>query len=436
MTSFFLLASLLVILALLMLLPSMLRAPKNSSPDQFQANIKIARERQATLRLALQDGGIEQSVYDQEVRDLERTLATEISTANANADSSRGRLFGAAIIVVFVPIAAGALYLFVGTPGAINVGEQIAPQTDTNNQSPQSAPSLTALIPQLEQRLAASPDDALGWDLLGRTYFAMDNYEKSTHAWQRAFELDAQNPNVLAQLAESIAMQRSGSLSGEPRQYLTQALLIDPNHEQSIWLMAIADQQMGDHQAALIKFRHLLTGVAGNATAMDSINQMMALSLQELGQTAATPNKSDTSDNNNTAPDKGVESAASSTSNRVDSAQESIALSVSVTLDPNLAKQISPDLTVFVYARASNGPPMPLAVARRTVSELPFTVTLDESMALLPDLTLASFPTVTVGARISQTGNAIAQAGDWYGDIHNQSTSTSDALAISINQQK
>jgi cytochrome c-type biogenesis protein CcmH len=91
------------------------------------------------------------------------------------------------------------------------------------------------------------------------------------------------------------------------------------------------------------------------------------------------------------------------------------ALRGTVSISPKVKDQASPDDTVFVFARAAEGPPMPLAVARVRVRDLPYRFSLDDSMAMAPQLKLSAFPKVVVTARISKTGNASAQPGDLQG---------------------
>ena len=96
----------------------------------------------------------------------------------------------------------------------------------------------------------------------------------------------------------------------------------------------------------------------------------------------------------------------------------------------------APDDTVFVYAKAANGPPMPLAVARKRVADLPLRVTLDDSMAMMPQMRLSAFEQVLVGARISKSGQAMPQSGDLQSDEIETASDTKDNIQLLINQQR
>jgi cytochrome c-type biogenesis protein CcmH len=112
------------------------------------------------------------------------------------------------------------------------------------------------------------------------------------------------------------------------------------------------------------------------------------------------------------------------------------AIDVSVSLSDEAAASVSPDSAVFIYARASDGPPMPLAVSRVTVQDLPLTVTLDDTMAMIPTMKLSTFPSVSIGARVSPSGNPIAQSGDWYVEQENIRVDEAGKISLTIAEQK
>ena len=101
----------------------------------------------------------------------------------------------------------------------------------------------------------------------------------------------------------------------------------------------------------------------------------------------------------------------------IDNTAAAPALQVRVSLNAALQDQAGPDDTVFVYARSVKGPRMPLAIVRKQVRDLPMTVVLDDSLAMSPAMTLSKFDQVTVGARISKSGNAMPQSGDLQGSV-------------------
>ena len=109
------------------------------------------------------------------------------------------------------------------------------------------------------------------------------------------------------------------------------------------------------------------------------------------------------------------------------------ALSVSVTLDPQLAATAAADDTVFIFARATQGPRMPLAIVRKQVKDLPVTVTLDDSMAMMPAMKLSNFEQVDIGARISKSGNAMPESGDLQGIVSPIATQSSETIQVTIN---
>ncbi len=441
MSLFFILAAALVAVALLFLLPGLLRKEPSDSLDQLDSNIAIAKEKQASLQQALADNAISQQAFDEEMSDVEKTLAFEASTLSNNAGTKSGGTMAAILVALFIPISAGALYLHLGEPRGINakaLNEQLIAEQQAA-QSNEQAPALANLLPNLEQKLQENPDDVAGWTLLGRSYLTISEFSKATQALQKAVALKDDDPDILAMLAEATAMQAGGDLSGEPYGYLEKALQLDAQHDQSRWLMAIATQQAGDHDNAIAQFEALKLSAVGNEAAIASIDQMIARSKSVTGQSSmqsqAPANTQTPTENQAQSSAQKAETSSTEPTTTV-SAPPTSSISVSVSLSDAAAADSKPDEAVFIFARASSGPPMPLAVSRHQVKDLPITVTLDDSMAMIPSMTLSTFPEVTVGARVSKSGNAIAEAGDWSIEVPGITTSESAELELIIDTQK
>lgn len=425
MTLFFITAALLVGLCLLWLLLGLFRA-NHSDTDQEAVNITLARERRATLDEALANGSIDQASHDYEREQLEYDLASDLKLESARGPTRKGHIAAAVIVAIFVPVAAGSLYLQLGNPTAIV--QSVNPQQAAVEAS-ELAPALADLLPQLEARLAESPDDVNGWRLLGRSYLSVNEFVRARSAFERALALEENDATTLAQLAESIAMTKGGDLSGEPLSYLERANSIEPDHEHTLWLLAIARQQTGDHEGALQGFDRLAAISENNPEAIATIDQMRARSLEALaadtsGAEEAPADTPDAQVNEQTR----IESPDAELP---DSAKTSIQVTVSLSDEAKAA--VSDDSAVFIYARASEGPPAPLAVSRLSVSDLPATVTLDDSMAMIPNMTLSSYPSVTVGARVSPSGNPLAQPGDWFAEQNDVLANETDSLTLTIN---
>lgn len=419
MTLFFLFAFLMVVAGLGIMLPGILKRSAVDPHDQLQTNIAIAKERKKALQLALDDGSLDQSAYSIELADIEKSLALDMESAGKQAKSASGATLAAVTVALVLPLSAAALYWHLGQPEGIDAvayDEQVrAERAQAAASGNANAPSLDELLPQLEAKVQERPDDIQGWILLGRTYLRVQDFPNAARALRSGYAIDKSSPDLMAMLAEAEAMVKGGDLSGEPLALLDKALAVNPNHEQSLWLRGIAMQQAGEHVEAISIFKILRAGISGNDSASATLDEMIARSV------AAIEERSETTARTSTAEAGTAATSASGAANASTQGAENAAtakLTVSVDISEEARAAVTPELSVFIYARASNGPPAPLAVSRHSVSELPITVTLDDSMAMIPNMTLSQFPDVTVGARVSLTGNPIAQPGDWFAEVN------------------
>ena len=249
-------------------------------------------------------------------------------------------------------------------------------------------------------------------------------------------------PELLIRHAEVLATLNNNSFAGKPYELIGQALDQNRRHKQALWMMALANKQLGNPQASyvLLNLLHLEilsaeseTGATKSAeqssTAADSgpvgARQVVENMLEETAKQLESLGLE--------IPVRRVEKPKSDIT-AADTKQQNFdpSIAVYITLDPQIVKDFSPSDSVYVYARPTDGSRMPLAVTRRLVKEFPATITLDKSMAMMPSRDLSSVEMVTVGARASKSGTAMPFAGDWEREIKDIPVSTREVIAINV----
>jgi cytochrome c-type biogenesis protein CcmH len=113
---------------------------------------------------------------------------------------------------------------------------------------------------------------------------------------------------------------------------------------------------------------------------------------------------------------------------------EQKSIRVKVGLAAALKSKASPEDVVFIFARAASGPPMPLAIVRKKVKDLPVEVTLDDSMSMVEGMNLSAFDQLVIGARVSKSGQAMPQPGDLQGLTRPLAAENEGVYAVEIGE--
>jgi cytochrome c-type biogenesis protein CcmH len=214
----------------------------------------------------------------------------------------------------------------------------------------------------------------------------------------------------------------------------------DAKNQRALWLLGISDYQSANYASAIATWKTLLPMLAPDSDVARSVRNEIADAEarrdgreppEPEGAPAGATESADTASNAPqgpaTAPAEEADSGAAPTS-------AAPRLTVNVTLDPKLKAKLDADATLFVFARAASGPPMPLAIQRLKASQLPATVTLDDSMSMMPAMRLSKFAQVVVGARVSKSGNAMPQSGDLQTLSAPIASTRSEPIALQIDQ--
>ncbi|MEG0964292.1 MAG: c-type cytochrome biogenesis protein CcmI [Pseudomonas sp.] len=396
MTDFWLAAGLLLLVALSFLLIPVLRGRRAQlEEDRTALNVALYQERVAELT-AQQAAGVLDEAQLAKGRD---EAARELLADTENAEPQRlGRLGKPLplLAAVLVPLMGLGLYLHFGASEEVELTQQFA-------KAPQSMEEMTT---RLERAVEAQPDSAEGLYFLGRAYMAQERPADAAKVFERAAALAERQPELLGQWAQALYFA-NGKQWNEQLQALTdEALKADPNEVTSLGLLGIAAFENEHFQQAIDYWNRLLVqlpeGDASRAALQGGIERAQEKLKAGEGKVAPAP-------------------AVAAGGAR---------LKVRVELAAALKDKVKPDDTVFIFARASSGPPMPLAAKRVTVAQLPIEVELSDSDAMMPSMKLSSFPEVQLVARVSRAGQPTQ--GEWIGHSSPLASSTTAAQHLTI----
>jgi len=393
-----------VIAVLLILRPLLSKEGQLSKVERDAVNIQAAATRLSELKLELENGLISQERFDKYKLELEAAALDDLSNSTStDTHDHKGNKPLAVVVALLVPLFSITIYQQIGNEAAFNVELQ-------TDESAIATQEIEKMLVAVEKSVKENPNDIEGRIALAQVYVELERYSDAATVYLELKKLRPDDPDILVNYAEALARSHGNRLTGKPTELLNAALQIEPKHGRALWLAGFAEQQADNKEGALAHWRHLLVGMEEDSEIFQHLENLIS----EL--------------------ENGTPTAEVVTSNQSATVQQSI--QVKVALSSEFLAKVDPNTTLFIYARASEGPPMPLAVHKGLAKDLPITVTLDDSMAMMPQMTLSSFPKVIVGARLSSNGQPQGQSGDYEGYSDAIEVSTSPVVDILINSVK
>ena len=392
------------------------------------------RKRRAALE-ELRDE-LSESDYQKRIERIDEALK---AAGSEHSGSTRGLAF---MLLAAIPVIGAVIYFQIGTPQGVN------PETGQTGQ-------LREMLGDLARQVKSEPDDTAAWNQLGMIYKQIQQYPAAESAFRRVVFLEPENTLARVELAETLLFQGGQTnLPQESEQLLRQVLAREPNNQKALWLAGLGAFHGGDRARALALWRRL-EALLPEGEVRDQIREQIASAADGPVLAAATGTEAprdaihaavQRNDAPETAPPETANAPAPPASQ---SAQTSTAptndqgptpegsnteVAVEISVDDAIAARLGGAETVFVFARAVNGPAAPLAVKRLAASDLPTTVVLSEADSMAEGLTLTTFPTVNVTARVSRTGNVIASTGDLQGQSDAFDPKTAGQVSVLIDQ--
>jgi cytochrome c-type biogenesis protein CcmH len=396
MALFWAIAVALLLLALWMVAGTLWRRPvrAGSAQSASQSNLELLRAQLQQIDQDLALGRLDAAQHRAARTEVERRVLEEESVVAAPEREGSPRAT-TLLLLVAVPVLVLGLYGQVGSPQALS-----PPLAAQGEPSPQEVEAMVAkLAERMEKQPPGNVADTEGWVMLGRSYAVMQRYPEASRAFARALQLMPGDAQILVDQADVLAMQQGGNLQGEPLRLIELALKNDPANLKGLALAGTAAFERKDYAVAVDYWTRARATAPPDSEFMRSLEQSIADARAAGGTGMAAAGRAQ-------AP------AASASAPK---AQGVASISGRISLSPALAARAAPGDTLFVFARAADGPRMPLAILKRSAADLPLSFTLDDSMAMAPELKLSAFANVVVGARLSKSGNAMPQSGDLEG---------------------
>ncbi|WP_395602083.1 c-type cytochrome biogenesis protein CcmI [Pseudomonas sp. A1230] len=377
MIDFWLAAGLLLLVALSFLLIPVLRERRaQREEDRTALNVALYQERVAELQTQQAEGVLDAVQLDSGRAEAARELLADTEGVVAPRVSRLGKPLPL-LAAVLVPVLGLALYLHFGAADKVELTREFA-------QAPQSMEEMTQ---RLERAVAAQPDSAEGLYFLGRTYMAQERPADAAKMFERAANLAGRQPELLGQWAQAQYFADGKKWSDKIQALTDEALKADPKEVTSLGLLGIAAFEGERYQQAIDYWNRLLAQLPPDDKSRAALQGGIERAAERLKASGGTVAEA-------TAPKAAL-------------------LKVSVDLASELKGKVQPGDSVFIFARATSGPPAPLAAKRLTVADLPVTVELGDADAMMPQLKLSNFPEVQLVARVSRAGQPTA--GEWVG---------------------
>lgn len=402
MIDFWIAAGALLLVALAFLLLPILRGRRaQAEEDRTALNVALYEERLAELTSQHSAGTLTAEQLEAGRADAARELLEDTENSDKPRIAKLGRSVPL-IAAVLVPLMGYGLYMYWGASDKVQMARQFSEQ-------PRTVEEMTA---HLEQAVQEQPDSAEAWYFLGRTYMNQERPADAAKAFGRVVEIAGRQPELLGQLAQALYFAGDRQWSDKLQALTDEALQGDPQEVTSLGLLGIAAFEEARYQDAVRFWEQLVAALPEEDPSREAIRGGIERARQQIEGGSSTTEQ------------------ASAVSEKADTAGAT--LQIQVALDPKVAESASPQDTVFVFARAVVGPPVPLAAKRLTIADLPATVTLGDADAMVPSMKISSVEQVTVMARVSRSGDATK--GEWMGQSEALDTASDNAIDLVIDR--
>ncbi|WP_250657696.1 c-type cytochrome biogenesis protein CcmI [Alkalimarinus coralli] len=405
--------------------------------DRRSQNIAFFKDRLEEISAEKRAGNLSESQYQQLKGELEAGLISDVDGLSHD-ENSRAKtvtitpvVWGVTgLLLLSIPIVSYALYAKWGSlDGVAQYREWGNSVPAVSEGMPQK--NIEELLTALRDKLEANPDNPDGWFMLARSSMNLEKYEQASYAFMRMAELlekEQQDPSAIYGLAaQAKFFAEQGQMSDQVKSILDKAFAINPDETNGLGLLGIAAFESGRYEDAIKHWARILEVEPDNPS-----RDAIVAGINKARSAMGLPAQPDRYQSPESEQLQGQKKATEQNSGVEDAGA---VVNVLVELDSGFAGQVSPDDTIFIFARAVDGPPMPLAASRQTVADLPVQVSLNDAMAMGPMAKLSSVKEVSIVARVSKSGQPGAMPGDLQGIVSPVKVGGGEVVKILIDEK-
>ena len=265
MNAFWFLAAGMLLLALVFVLPPLLGRGAGAGVSQRELNLAVYRARLSELEGERDSQRISDEQFGQAKAELMQDMLGDVDPEDeVQASAPRAGRVAALVTGILLPLAVLGIYNTTGSWRLIDAPEmqasgQAAPPQQAQPASGEQGPSMEEMVERLADRLQQEPGNLEGWVMLGRSYFIMQRYREAAQAYSHAVALsEEENPDLLADYAESLAMAHGNTMAGAPAKLLERALAADPAHPKDKWYAGLAPSEVRDYPMDTDRWRKMI----------------------------------------------------------------------------------------------------------------------------------------------------------------------------------
>ncbi|ALS32237.1 hypothetical protein PTRA_a0948 [Pseudoalteromonas translucida KMM 520] len=356
--------------------------------------ISIYEQRLVELQNDLENQRIDAQNHSESVIELKRRLLNELSPEKSLNSRGNNRIFaltGGAFVIALT----GIFYSMTGNQQQISAwhdamdnlaeyGERAVMQKG----EPLSENELQAFALALRTKLSQTGDDEIAWMLLGRVAMSLNEFDMAQQSFDKALQMNPANMQVLISYSQVLLLEGSEASMTRAAGMLSKVLQKEPQNLDAISLLALIAYERKDWVQAKAAFEVLLASM----DKADTRYNMIAQRISEIEQQQATQQQAQNVDVTNSA-----------------------AIKVTVNVSAELKNKQPENGILFVFAKALNGSPMPIAVVKLNEYQFPITVELSDANSMVAGLNLSSAEDIVITARISNDDSVMPSSGELEG---------------------